>query len=187
MMEKWTLFLDRDGVINERIVGNYVRKWEEFVFEKGVLEAMPILARKFDRIVVVTNQQGIAKELMTAQDLEIVHQQMLDVLHLNHGRIDKVYYCPLHEKENPACRKPNPGMALEAQLDFPEIIFKRSVMVGDSISDIEFGKRLGMKTVFITTKKDILPAKLAAIQEQIDYSFPSLLTFAQNASNIIVD
>lgn len=186
-MKNWTLFLDRDGVINERIEGDYVRKWEEFVFGEGVLEAMPILARKFNRIVVVTNQQGIAKGLMTAQDLEEVHQQMLTVIQENQGYIDKVYYCPLHEKENPTCRKPNTGMGLQAKLDFPEIDFERSIMVGDSISDIEFGKRLGMKTVFVTTKNDILPAKLAAIQDQIDYSFAGLLEFANSLPNIILD
>lgn len=184
--ETKTLFLDRDGVINERIPGDYVRNWDEFTFLDGVLEALNILARKFNRIVVVTNQQGIAKGLMTEEDLNKVHEQMVLEIQQSGGKIDKVYFCPLSEKLNPHCRKPNPGMAEQAQKDFPEIDFEQSIMVGDSISDIEFGKRLKMKTVFIQTKNDIKKDDLAVVQHQIDYTFFSLLEFAQNINNILI-
>src|SRR5688572_23731927 len=96
-----TLFLDRDGVINERIPGDYVKNWDEFIFLDGVLEALNILARKFNRIVVVTNQQGIAKGLMTEEDLNKVHQRMVLEIQESGGKIDKVYFCPLSEKLNP--------------------------------------------------------------------------------------
>lgn len=184
-MTNWTLFLDRDGVINERIEGDYVRNWKEFVFLEGVLEALSILARKFNRIVVVTNQQGIAKGLMTEEDLHKVHEMMVLEITKSGGKIDKVYYCPLSEKLNPPCRKPNSGMAEQAQKDFQDIDFEKSIMVGDSISDIEFGKRLNMKTVFITTKNDIKKDDLAAIQSQIDYTFASLLEFSKNVNDIL--
>lgn len=184
-MDNWTLFLDRDGVLNDRIVGGYVRNWQEFSFLDGVLEAMPILARKFKTIVIVTNQQGIAKGLMTEDDLKLVHQEMCAVIEASGGRIDKVYYCPEHHSKNPHCRKPNIGMGEQAKQDFPTIDFKQSIMVGDSVTDIEFGKRLDMKTVFIETKFDIDPNKLLAIKDQIDYAFPSLRQFVTKLDTII--
>lgn len=185
-MKKWTLFLDRDGVINERIVGGYVRKWAEFNFLDGVLEALPILARKFDCIVVVTNQQGIAKGVMTDEDLNRIHANMLEEVTINGGRIDKIYYCSEHERDNPICRKPNIGMALEAQFDFPKIDFEYAIMVGDSVSDIEFGYRMKMKTVLIETKMDIDIVTLKKIEDKIDYKFSSLSLFANHIDQYII-
>ncbi len=150
----WTLFLDRDGVINHRIPGDYVKTTKEFKFIPGSLEAIVRFTNMFQRIVVVTNQQGIGKGLMTEEQLHEVHEHMLIQITKANGHIDKVYYCPKLKTENPPCRKPNTGMALQAQSDFPEIDFKKSIIVGDSISDMEFGKRLGMKTVFISTKEE---------------------------------
>jgi D-glycero-D-manno-heptose 1,7-bisphosphate phosphatase len=184
-MKKFSLFLDRDGVINKRIVDGYVRNQEEFVFLDGVLNVMPLLARKFDYCFVVTNQQGIAKGLMTENDLKTVHDKMMEEIEKVNGRIDRVYYCPEHHSTNPHCRKPNPGMALQAVEDFPEVDFEYAVMVGDSISDIEFGHRLNMKTVFIETKKDIDKDKLAEIKNKIDFSFASLKDFALHSDKII--
>jgi histidinol-phosphate phosphatase family protein len=186
-MKKWTLFLDRDGVINDRIVGSYVRNWSEFEFLDGVLEAMPILARKFDCIVVVTNQQGIAKGVMTEADLNKVHARMLEEIEKKGGRIDQVYFCAEHERDNPPCRKPNVGMAEQAKSDFPRINFDHAIMVGDSITDIEFGFNMNMKTVLIETKVDIDLAKLEQIKNKIDYKYSGLETFANdlNLNNIL--
>lgn len=177
--------MDRDGVINDRIVGAYVRNWSEFEFLEGVLEAMPILARKFDCIVVVTNQQGIAKGLMTEEDLNKVHFSMVEAIEKRGGRIDKVYFCAQHERENPPCRKPNVGMAEAAKSDFPRIDFKQAIMVGDSISDIEFGYNMKMKTVLVTTKVDIDRTKLETIKDKIDYTYSDLPTFAHDLNNIL--
>lgn len=184
-MKKWTLFLDRDGVINDRIVGNYVRNWTEFEFMKGVLEAMPILARKFDCIVVVTNQQGIAKGIMTEDALNKVHAKMLEEIEKKGGRIDKVYFCAEHERENSPCRKPNVGMAKQAKSDFPRIDFDHAIMVGDSITDIEFGYNMNMKTVLVTTKIDIDQQKLERIKDKINYTYSDLCAFANNLNNIL--
>lgn len=145
----WTLFLDRDGVINRRIVDDYVKKWEEFEFLEGVLDAIKIFNEKFGRIVVVTNQQGIGKGLMRIEDLELIHKNMVYEITYFKGRIDKAYFSPYLASENHPTRKPNIGMALQAQKDFPEIDFSKSLMIGDSKSDIEFGKNAGMKTIFI--------------------------------------
>ena len=128
---------------------DYVKSWSEFEFEEGVLEAIAKFSGVFGRIFIVTNQQGIAKELMTEDDLQSVHQQMIREIERASGRIDKIYFCPHWSKDNCACRKPRTGMALQAKADFPEIDFAKSLMVGDSPSDIEMGYKLRMKTIFI--------------------------------------
>ncbi|MFT5833125.1 MAG: D-glycero-D-manno-heptose 1,7-bisphosphate phosphatase [Cognaticolwellia sp.] len=150
----WTLFLDRDGVINKRLVGNYVKSWSEFQFLDGVLESLEILNQKFQTIVIVTNQQGVGKGQMTMESVNAIHAQMLLEIEKNGGRIDKIYVCPALKHNNPKCRKPETGMGEQAQRDFSMIDFSKSVILGDSASDIEFGKRLGMKTVFVKTKPE---------------------------------
>jgi histidinol-phosphate phosphatase family protein len=148
--KSWTLFLDRDGVINVKLEGDYVKKIEEFKFTENAVKAISKAKQLFGKIVVVTNQQGIAKGLYTEEDLNKVHDFMQAQLAKENALIDKIYYCPaLNGDIRFNCRKPDIGMALQAQNDFPEIDFSKSVMVGDSISDMEFGRKLGMYTVFI--------------------------------------
>ena len=146
----WTLFLDRDGVINKKIEGDYVRTWEQFELLPGVIQALKILNGFFGRIIIVTNQRGVGKGLMSIKDLENIHNKMLCIFESEGIKIDAIYYCPHdYEKEACNCRKPNIGMALQAKRDFPEIIFEKSIMVGDSVSDIEFGDRLNMKSFLV--------------------------------------
>lgn len=152
----WTLFLDRDGVINERIMGGYVTNPNEFNFLPGVLEAIQKASKIFNRIIVVTNQQGIGKGLMTERNLLEVHTYMCDEFYKQGGRIDKCYFAPNLAGSDDDLRKPNTGMAELAKLQFPEIEFSCSVMVGDSDSDIQFGKNLGMKTVRVKTVEPIV-------------------------------
>ncbi len=147
--KSWTLFLDRDGVINERIMDNYVKRTEEFVLLPGVSKAISKANHLFSRILVVTNQQGIGKGLMTERNLSDVHSYCSELLKSENARIDAYYFAPNLAAENSSLRKPGSGMALLAKADFPEIDFEKSIMVGDSDSDIEFGRKLGMKTVFI--------------------------------------
>lgn len=173
----WTLFLDRDGVINQRIPGRYVTNWAEFQFNKGAVDAIAQFTKLFGKIIVVTNQQGIDKGIMTATQLEDLHQQMCAAILEKSGRLDRVYYSPKLATTNPICRKPNTGMAFQAQKDFPSIDFQQSMMVGDSISDIEFGQRLGMKTVLIEGKKEEYEASRSI---QVDYRFDSLWDLAQS-------
>ncbi len=146
----WTLFLDRDGVINRRRIGDYVKTWEEFEFLPGSLEAIVDFSKWFHVLVVVTNQQGIGKGLMSENDLNSIHKQMVKSIKDAGGRIDKVYHCPNLRSDHAECRKPKPGMGMQAQKDFPSIDFSKSIMVGDSISDMQFGEALGMKNIFIS-------------------------------------
>lgn len=144
-----TIFLDRDGVLNEKMPeGSYVRSWSEFRILPGVPEAIARLNRAAVRVIVVSNQRGIALGLYSAADVEAVHAGLQALLQEAGAHIDAFYFCP-HDKSACDCRKPLPGMFEQARRDFPETSAAASLMVGDSLSDIEFGKRLGMRTVFL--------------------------------------
>lgn len=145
----WTLFLDRDGVINVRLMGDYVKTPEEFELLPGVARAICKANTVFGKVVVVTNQQGIGKQLMTERNLLEIHAYCDRLLADANASIDAYYFAPELSHENNHLRKPNTGMGLLAKEQFPSIEFEKSVLVGDSDSDIEFGKRLGMFTVFI--------------------------------------
>lgn len=153
--ESWTLFLDRDGVINEKRVNDYVKNWEEFAFINGSLEAISKLGNFFGKIIIVTNQRGVGRGLMNEDELIFIHHKMMEKIISNSGKIDKIYYC-IEVSDDSNCRKPNTGMAYKAKFDFPEIDFSKSVIVGDSISDIEFGQKLGMKKILITLNEEKL-------------------------------
>ena len=153
--QTWTLFLDRDGVINKRRFGGYITTKEEFQFLSNAKEAIAVLSNHFNRIIVVTNQQGVGKGLMTERNLFEIHSYMCNQVHMAGGKIDKCYFAPNLKGAEEDLRKPGAAMAEMAKLEFPEIEFERSVMVGDTDSDILFGKNLGMRTVRIKTAEPI--------------------------------
>jgi histidinol-phosphate phosphatase family protein len=170
---RWTLFLDRDGVLNEDKVGSYIFHPGEFHFYTGTLEAMKIFAGLFGRIVIVTNQRGISKGLMTETDLHAIHRHMQQEIEAAGGRIDAIYYATSLDNAHPD-RKPQPGMAVKAALAFPEIDFGKSIMVGNNLSDMEFARNAAMYAVFVqTTVTD-----LAFPHPHIDLAFNTLLNFA---------
>jgi len=175
----WSLFLDRDGVINKRIVGAYVTEWDEFEFIPGVIDSISMLSKLFGRIFIVTNQQGVGKGLMSVEDLLRIHKRMEEEIRKAQGRIDRIYFSPYLEKEKHPSRKPAPGMGLLAKIDYPEIVFEKSIMIGDSVSDMEFGKNLGMKKVFIGLAEDLSNLDKA----QYDYYLGSLAEFARSLLN----
>ena len=150
----WTLFLDRDGVINERIWGGYVTNPDDYIFLPGVLESITAFSAIFNKIIIITNQQGIGKGIMTEKELMTVHDYMIKEIKLAGGRIDGIYYCPDLANKTNNCRKPSTSMAQRAVDDFSEIDLSRSIMVGDSPSDIEFGNNAGMHTVFVMYDND---------------------------------
>lgn len=168
------LFLDRDGVINERVMGGYVLDYKDFVFKTGVLSALKIFSSLFDRIFIVTNQQCIGKGLITEKEFSVLTNQMMQDINKSGGRVDRLYYCPFLKTENSSLRKPNSGMALLAKQDFPEVDFSKSIMVGDTDSDMIFGNSLGMHTVFIDNQTgEPYQAEL------VEKKYYSLLEFAQ--------
>jgi histidinol-phosphate phosphatase family protein len=173
--KSWTLFLDRDGVINDEIIGSYITEWDEFRFCDGALDALRALNEVFGHIVVVTNQRGVGRGIMSFETLKNISNRMTLEVAQAGGRIDKVYACTA-VADTDHNRKPNTGMAIQAKEDFPQIDFRRSVMVGNSLSDMEFGKRMAMHTVFLTTKH--APHQLP--HDLIDEQYPSLLAWARS-------
>lgn len=170
----WTLFLDRDGVINVEKHKDYIYNYGEFVFYEGVKDALRYLSTRFKRIIIITNQRGVGRELMTEQELLDIHSQMIADIEASGGRIHKVYYCISTDNAHPN-RKPNAGLFREAQNDFPDISPAASLMVGNNLSDMQFGRNAGMHTVFLrTTSPDqAFPDPL------IDLVFSDLAAFAK--------
>jgi len=172
--KSWTLFLDRDGVINEKKENDYVKKWSEFSFISGSLDAISKFSNVFGNIIIVTNQRGVGRGQMKEEDLISIHHKMLEEIKFNSGRIDKIYYCT-EVLDEASCRKPNVGMGYRAKNDFPDIDFDKSVMVGDSISDIEFAESLGMKKIFIGENNQNL---------NLDGKFSSLYQFCNSLMSL---
>jgi D-glycero-D-manno-heptose 1,7-bisphosphate phosphatase len=169
-----TIFLDRDGVVNEKMPeGSYVTTWAEFHILPGVPEAIASLNRAGMRVIVVSNQRGVALGKYSERDVESIHAKLQTVLQANGAHVDAFFFCP-HDKQECNCRKPLPGMFEEARREFPEISAADSLMVGDSLSDIEFGRRLGMKTVFIDGETKRQKPGAATAAEMADCRFPSL-------------
>ncbi|HPH84082.1 MAG TPA: HAD family hydrolase [Ferruginibacter sp.] len=175
----WTLFLDRDGVINYEKHKDYIHTWEEFKFYEGVTEAIKIFSTIFHRIIIVTNQKGVGKGLTKLEDLHTIHGNMQHEIEKAGGHIDAVFYCADLEDSSPF-RKPNPGMGLQAASQFPDIDLSKSIMVGNTISDMEFGRNLGVYTVFLPTTRPEVDLK----DPRIDAVYDSLIAFAKDLPSI---
>jgi D-glycero-D-manno-heptose 1,7-bisphosphate phosphatase len=169
----WTLFLDRDGVVNFEKNNDYVKTWAEFKFYEESIMALPLLAQKFSTIVITTNQKGVSRGIMTEDDLTTIHQNMVSAIIKMGGRIDHIFYCTDLDNES-INRKPQPGMAFQAKDKFPTIDFTKSIMVGNRTSDMEFGRNAGLHTVFLATTHP----ETAYPNPLIDYRFNNLLEFA---------
>lgn len=169
----YTLFIDRDGVINYEKIASYIFNWEEFIFYEDVFDAFKIFNKKFGKIIMVTNQKGVGKQLMTEDTLNLIHQNMLQAIETKEGRIDKIFYCTDLD-DNSINRKPNAGMAFKAKEIFKEIDFNKSLMIGNKLSDMKFGRNVGITTVFLATTNPEVPYP----HEAIDYRFNNLLEFA---------
>lgn len=164
------LFLDRDGVINTRLVGQYVRTPGEFEL---ILDIVPILklakARGY-QLVLITNQQGIGKGLMSTRDLGLVHDHMQQSLQsAGAPAIDAIYWCSDLDGSGSTHRKPAPGMLLDAMRDH-DIEASASWFVGDSRSDAQAGRAAGVKTLLVgeygTEEADIIaPTHSDALRE----------------------
>jgi len=174
----WTLFLDRDGVINEKRENDYVKNWGEFSFTNGALDAISRLSVVFGKIIIVTNQRGVGKGIMTEIQLLSIHDELTKAANQSGGRIDKIFYCA-DLLDTSDCRKPNIGMALKAKMYFPEIDFRKSIMIGDSKSDMEFGKRLSMHTIYVSRIE--IETELLKL---VDYKCDSLFHAAEHLIKI---
>jgi histidinol-phosphate phosphatase family protein len=176
----WTLFLDRDGVINKD-KSPYTLNAEQFEFYPGVPEAIAFLSGVFKYVIVTTNQRGIGRKMMTDTDLEHIHQKMLAAITAAGGKIEKIYYCTAVDNSDPN-RKPNPGMALQAMKDYPDVLPEKSVVVGNNISDMQFGKNAGFYTVLVHTTG----TKVHMPNPLVDLQLDSLPDFAEALKQVMV-
>jgi D-glycero-D-manno-heptose 1,7-bisphosphate phosphatase len=146
---KKAVFLDRDGVINRKAPeGQYVTRWEEMEFLPGVHEAVRLLNKAGVFVVVVSNQRCIAKGLITAAELESMHARMVREFEAAHARLDAIYYCPHENEPACSCRKPQPGLLLEAAREY-QIDLAGSWIIGDSQRDVGAGRNAGCRTALL--------------------------------------
>lgn len=142
------VFLDRDGTVN--VERDYVSRLVDFRLLPGVERAIRALNRAGVRVIVASNQSGVARGYLTMQTLGRMTQKMRKDLMRQGARLDAVYYCPYHPDEGSVYRKPEIGMALEAKERFG-LDLRRSFVVGDTRTDIEFGRRMGARTALVLT------------------------------------
>lgn len=178
-----TVFLDRDGVLNEKMPeGSYVTCYAQLHLLPGVVEAIGRLNRAGMRVIVVSNQRGVALQLYSAANVEAIHTSLQSLLQIHGAHVDGFYFCP-HDKNQCNCRKPLSGLFEQAVGTFPEITADRSIMIGDSLSDIEFGRTLGMRTVFIEggslhqkvgteLARELATLRCASLSEAVDRLLP---------------
>lgn len=147
-LKRNVVFLDRDGVINVSPEGRYVTCWEEFRFLPGALKALRQLHEKGWRSVIVSNQSGIGKGVMSRRNLEDMTKRMKEAVKKRGGRIDAVYYCTHLPESSCRCRKPRAGMIRRAARRFC-VDLKHSFVIGDNGTDIEMGRSVGATTILV--------------------------------------
>jgi D-glycero-D-manno-heptose 1,7-bisphosphate phosphatase len=165
-----TVFLDRDGVINVKAPeGEYIESWSEFSFLPGALDAVARLRAAGLRVVVVTNQRGVALGRMSGEAVEEIHRRMIE----GGLQVDRVYYCP-HDDGECDCRKPLPGMLERAVREVPGVSLGRSAaIVGDSESDMEAGRAVGAVLVKVGAAESAVDFSCASLPEAVDWLLAS--------------
>ena len=164
------VFLDRDGVINRKApAGEYITSWSGIDFLPGALEAVAILCKFGFKVIVVTNQRGIATGKIKLADLEEIHLRMKVAVSEIGAALSASYYCPHDRSDDCACRKPSPGMLVQAAQTH-SLDLSNCWMVGDSPSDIGAGKRAGCRTALITSDRVV-----REVEGDVDIAEESLL------------
>lgn len=172
----FVVFLDRDGVINRKLPGDrFVCNWTEFEFLPGAKEAIRILNQSSVKAILVTNQRGVNLGLYSEVDLQRLHAQMTSALNSCGARLDAIYYCP-HSKTDCACRKPGIGLFEQAFRDFPRGRSSTSIIIGDSLSDMEAAQTLGCRKVLIGERDGILEQRAKQAGIQIEFFSDCLLS-----------
>jgi histidinol-phosphate phosphatase family protein len=156
LLNKKVVFLDRDGVINKKASkADYIKKWEEFEFLPGAVEAIKNLSQKDYQIYIITNQPGIARGMMTKEDLETINLNMIWEIEKQGGKISGIHYCFHGWDDNCDCRKPKPGLLLKAAKE-NYIDLTKTLFIGDDERDMAAGQAAGCKTVLIDASKNLL-------------------------------
>lgn len=181
-MEGWTLFMDRDGVVNVQIIDGYVLRPEQFTYTPHFLEAMRLIRPRFQRIILVTNQQCVGKGLCSQEDVDAIHGRLQGQLEVQGTPFDRVYCCPHLAEASCACRKPNIGMFLQALRDFPDIDPARSLMVGDTLSDMQFARNASIHAVHVGAVRH---PEFETVMDIASSHFDSLYDFALHLEDIL--
>jgi D-glycero-D-manno-heptose 1,7-bisphosphate phosphatase len=156
LARKPMVILDRDGVLNRKPErAQYVRKWEEFHWLPGAQEALSILNKAGYRVLVVSNQAGVARGAMTETDLAEIHRRMIEESEQTGGKIEKIYYCQHDWDAGCECRKPSPGMLFQAQKDF-HLDLTRTLFIGDDERDCQAAEAAGCKFAMVTDGDSLL-------------------------------
>lgn len=172
---EFIVFLDRDGVINRKLPGDrFVCHWDEFEFLPRAAQAIRTLNQFGCKTIVVTNQRGISLGLYTERDLQDLHARMMADLRSRGARIDAIYYCP-HAKKGCLCRKPGTALFEQAFHDFPRANASTSIVVGDSLSDMQAAHALGCKKVLVTDHHGSVEEAARQQGIRIDFSGKSLI------------
>jgi len=145
------VLLDRDGVINRRIMSGYVTRWADFVFLPGALEALRLLKEKNHQVIVVSNQAGVGKGLMTPSDLEEITRRFVAEVEGQGGRILAVYYCTHRAEDGCECRKPKPGLLRRAQAEH-RFNLERTFLIGDTESDLLTAHAAGCPAIMVSNR-----------------------------------
>jgi len=170
------ILLDRDGVINRRIVNGYVTSWEQFEFLPRALDALRLLSEHDFKIIVVSNQAGVSKGLMSSDVLNELTRLFLKEVANNGGCIQGVYYCPHQEQDGCNCRKPKPGLLKAAQRDH-HFVFTDTFLIGDSQRDLMAALQVGCPAILIEPAGTNLDAQESPSSS--DARFPDLYAAAQ--------
>jgi len=153
LLRRNAVFLDRDGVICENR-DDYVKSWEEFVWIPGAKKALSRLRSHGYIAIVITNQSAIGRGIISRRTLEEIHERMGEEIAETGGKIEKVYYCPHRPDDGCGCRKPGSGLLLQAAEDL-KLDLRASYLVGDAITDIEMGHKVGSRTIMVKTGKGL--------------------------------
>ena len=151
------VFIDRDGVINVDLIGDYIKTWDEFRFHEGVLEGLKKLTDSGFKIILVSNQAGIGDKVYPEKQLWEVHEKMLAEMKKAGIKIHASYYCLHGKNEGCGCRKPQTGLFLQAEKNGVRFDKSKTFFIGDKVSDVEAGKNYGLQTLLVRTgygKKD---------------------------------
>ncbi len=143
------VFLDRDGVINV-YREDYVRSWEQFAFIDGALEGMAALTKYGFKLLVISNQSAIGRKIIGRQVVEDIHRRMLVQIERAGGKIAGLFYCPHTPEENCGCRKPQPGLLIQAARELG-LDLAGSYLIGDSLDDVITGQKVGCTTLLVRT------------------------------------
>ena len=148
------IFLDRDGVINQERK-DYVKNIEEFIIFENVSDAISLIKNHNFLVILITNQSAVNRKLLTIENLDKIHEKLQNYLKMHNTSFDHVYFCPHMPKENCNCRKPKPGLIIQAKNDF-KIDLSQSFMIGDSQTDVEAAESVGCKGILLKQNQTLL-------------------------------